>query len=98
MDYRKYGDTVYLRVDKGDSLRLQVETVSLPSIEFIAHNRTTQPIAMGAVHPQLVGSPGMGPERQERELRSAKDPVFSDGALAVLIIHHLTGTVHRITQ
>ena len=72
------------------------------AIQFIAQNRTAEPVGMGTVHPQLVRPSGMRPERQERHKRTVplcrNHPILGDGALAVLIVHHLTGAVDGIAE
>jgi hypothetical protein len=54
-------------VDEGDGLSLEIETVSLRAIEFIALDGTAEAVGMGAVHAELVGTAGMGPEGEEGE-------------------------------
>ena len=48
-------------MDEGDGLGLEIETVSLRAIEFIAHDGTTEALLMGTVHPELVRSASVGP-------------------------------------
>ena len=42
------------RVDEGDGLRLEIQTFSFPTIEFVTKNRTAKAFVMGAVHAQLM--------------------------------------------
>ena len=46
---------------EGDGLRLEIETVGLCAIEFIAQDGTAKAIGVGTMHPQLVGPARMGP-------------------------------------
>lgn len=48
-------------VDKRDALRLKIKPVGFLTIEFIAYNRTSEPISMGTMHPQLVRPTRMRP-------------------------------------
>ena len=49
-------------MDESDGLGLQLQTISLPAIEFITKNGTAQTIGMGTVHAQLVGPSRMRPK------------------------------------
>ena len=55
-------------MDEGDGLGLEIETVSLRAIEFIAHDGTAEAVGVGAVHPELVRTTSVGPEGKEREI------------------------------
>ena len=46
---------VRYRVDEGDGLRLEIQTISFPAIELVTHNRTAKAFVMGTVHAQLMG-------------------------------------------
>ena len=53
-------------MDEGDGLRLEIETVCLCAIEFIAHDRTAETVGVGTVHTELVCTAGVRPEGEER--------------------------------
>ena len=55
-------------MDEADGLRLEIETVCLCAIEFIAHDGTAKTVWVGAVHPELVRTTSVGPEGEEREI------------------------------
>ena len=56
------------RMDETDGLCLEIETVCLCAIEFIALDGTAKTVGMGTVHPELVRTAGVGPEGEEREI------------------------------
>ena len=43
------------RVDEGDGLRLEIQTISFPAIKLVTQNRTAKAFVMGTVHAQLMG-------------------------------------------
>ena len=55
------------RMNETDGLRLEIETIGLCAIEFVAHDRTAKTVWVGAVHTELVRTAGVGPEGKERE-------------------------------
>ena len=68
-------------MDERNGLRLEIETVCLCAIKFIAHDRTAKTVWVGAVHPELVRTPGVGPEGEERPTPS---PSPREGSLVTL--------------
>ena len=44
---------------------LQIQAIGLVTVQFIAHNRTSQPLQMSTMHTQLVGAACMGIEGEE---------------------------------
>ena len=52
-------------MDETDGLGLEIEAVCLCAIEFVAHDGTAEAVGVGAVHPELVRTSGMGPEGKE---------------------------------
>ena len=53
-------------MDEGDGLRLEIETVCLCAIEFVALDRTAETVGVGTVHTELVRTAGVRPEGEER--------------------------------
>ena len=56
------------RMNEADGLCLEIETVCLCAIEFVAHDGTAEAVGVGAVHPELVRTTSVGPEGEEREI------------------------------
>ena len=56
------------RMNETDGLRLEIETVCLCAIKFIAHDGTAKTVWVGAVHTELVRTAGVGPKSEEREI------------------------------
>ena len=69
------------RMNETDGLRLEIETVSLCAIEFIAHDGTAKTVWVGAVHTELVRTAGVGPKSEERPTPS---PSPREGSLVTL--------------
>ncbi len=91
-------------MDEGNGLRLEIETVSLRAIEFIAFDGTAEAVGMGAVHSQLMRAAGVGPEGEESVTGgwffcyTSQNTVFGDGAFATLKVDDLTRTVHGVAE
>ena len=69
------------RMNETDGLRLEIETVCLCAIEFVALDGTAKTVGMGAVHPKLVCTAGVGPKSEERPTPS---PSPREGSLVTL--------------
>ena len=91
-------------MDERDGLCLKIETISLCAIEFIAFDGTAEAVGMGAVHPELVRTAGVGPESEESVTGgrffcyTSQNTVFGDGAFAALKGDDLTRTVHGVAE
>ena len=100
-------------MDERDGLRLQIQTVSLVAIKFIAQDGTAETLGVRTVHAQLVGPSRMRPQREACH-RSHPTPfptprgeglgwgdchnaVLRNRTLTFLMIDHLTGAIHGIT-
>ena len=68
-------------MDETDGLCLEIETVCLCAIEFVAHDRTAKTVGMGTVHPELVRTSGVRPKSEERPTPS---PSPREGSLVTL--------------
>ena len=77
-------------MDERDSLCLEVKTVALRAVEFVALDRTAYAVRMGTVHSQLVRTAGVRPEGDERR---GKDPILRDGTFAMLEVDNLSRTI-----
>jgi hypothetical protein len=62
-------------VYEGDGLCLEIQTVSLPAIEFIAEDWTAETLGMGAVHAKLMGPSSVWPKGKEGH-RGTAIPLF----------------------
>ena len=68
-------------MDETDGLCLEIETVCLCAIEFIANDWTAKTVWVGAVHSKLVCTSGVGPKSEERPTPS---PSPREGSLVTL--------------
>ena len=84
-----------LRVVERQLLSMQIQTVGLfAAIEGVALDGVMKTLLVGAMHTQLMGATGMG---DELDTLMAQRLIRGQGRLAMLYIHHLTGTVQRVS-
>ena len=82
------------RMRKGDGMGLKTETaIGGMTIELIADDRTVEPIGVGAVQSQLMGTLGVG---CQVDMYAVGCFVMGDGFFSMDFIHHLPGTVFWI--
>ena len=80
-----------LRVVERQLLSMQIQTVGLfAAIEGVALDGVMKTLLVGAMHTQLMGATGMW---DELNTAISQGLIRCQGRLAMLCIHHLTGTV-----
>ena len=72
---------------------MQHQPLALRAIKLVALDRTSQAIRMGTMNAKLVGTPCLRIERYEVIVQEL---VVRHRSFAVLHIHHLARTIHRV--
>ena len=76
---------------------MKTKTLTLETIELVAHDGAAQTIRMGTMDAQLVGATGLRIKGNNiRGKRRMNEFIVGDGTLAMLQIHHLARTVHGV--